>query len=172
MPSWQSAAVGAYLSNPQPSLPPANLFNSKGRAQPDISALRMFSFMFFSYQFHSSLTSFRFIFLQLQATIISSLWMARIFWWMVPAVPHPLSVESSIWSMTLVWTTTNLFWVSSTPWSTKPLLLLPLHLLILSEATTSALKGVALLMVTLQLLVGMPLLASVAPFGPISSKRK
>jgi tripeptidyl-peptidase-1 len=38
-PSYQSAAVAAYLSNPAANLPPSNLYNSKGRAYPDISAL-------------------------------------------------------------------------------------------------------------------------------------
>ena len=37
-PSWQDAAVDAYLAK-GPSLPPASLFPSHNRAYPDISAL-------------------------------------------------------------------------------------------------------------------------------------
>jgi len=38
-PSYQTAAVNAYLSNPSANLPPSNLYNAAGRAYPDISAL-------------------------------------------------------------------------------------------------------------------------------------
>eukprot|EP00929_Paragymnodinium_shiwhaense_P004107 TRINITY_DN104833_c0_g1_i1.p1 TRINITY_DN104833_c0_g1~~TRINITY_DN104833_c0_g1_i1.p1 ORF type:complete len:569 (+),score=86.57 TRINITY_DN104833_c0_g1_i1:120-1826(+) len=38
-PSWQSAAVEAYLSNPSANLPPSSMFNEKGRGYPDVAAM-------------------------------------------------------------------------------------------------------------------------------------
>jgi len=38
-PSYQTSAVAGYLSNPSANLPPSNLYNSSGRAYPDISAI-------------------------------------------------------------------------------------------------------------------------------------
>jgi len=39
IPSYQSSAVAAYLSNPDANLPSSSLFNSSGRAYPDVAAL-------------------------------------------------------------------------------------------------------------------------------------
>jgi len=39
MPDYQTAAYTAYLQNPSANLPPKNLFNSKGRAYPDVAML-------------------------------------------------------------------------------------------------------------------------------------
>jgi subtilase family serine protease len=38
-PSWQNAAVNAYLNNPSVTLPPASYFNAAGRGHPDVAAM-------------------------------------------------------------------------------------------------------------------------------------
>ena len=37
-PTWQSAAVSTFLTQPHHHLPPASFYNAKGRAYPDVSA--------------------------------------------------------------------------------------------------------------------------------------
>jgi tripeptidyl-peptidase-1 len=39
MPSYQQAAVQAYLNNPNAALPPASYYNATSRAYPDVAAL-------------------------------------------------------------------------------------------------------------------------------------
>jgi len=39
MPSYQTAAVQSYLTNPAANLPSSSLYNAAGRAYPDISAI-------------------------------------------------------------------------------------------------------------------------------------